>query len=54
MNLPGTPTSVRPNWQRPMRHLLEEIADHPGVADLVRRLAAARHHPAPADSLAHS
>lgn len=49
VNLPGTPTSVRPNWQRPMRLLLEEIAEHPGVADLVRRLASARLHPAPAD-----
>jgi len=24
-NLPGTPSSVRPNWQRPMRRLLEAV-----------------------------
>ena len=27
VNLPGTPTSQRANWQRPMRPLLEELFD---------------------------
>jgi len=26
VNLPGTPSSTRPNWQRPMRRLLDEIS----------------------------
>jgi 4-alpha-glucanotransferase len=52
VNLPGTPTSQRPNWQRPMRKLLEEIFADPGIDALARRLhrareiATAHHHPA--------
>jgi 4-alpha-glucanotransferase len=53
VNLPGTPSSVRPNWQRPMRRLLDEITTDPGVDELLRRLNRARNaevtHP-----LAHS
>lgn len=42
VNLPGTPSSVRPNWQRPMRRLLDEIFTDPEVDELVRRLHRAR------------
>jgi 4-alpha-glucanotransferase len=53
VNLPGTPSSVRPNWQRPMRRRLDEIVTDPDVDDLLRRLNRSRNaeviHP-----LAHS
>ena len=42
VNLPGTPSSVRPNWQRPMRRLLDAIVADPDIDDLVRRLNRAR------------
>jgi len=42
VNLPGTPSSVRPNWQRPMRRLLDEIFADPDVDDLLQRLDHAR------------
>jgi 4-alpha-glucanotransferase len=42
VNLPGTPTSVRPNWQRPMRLLLEELFADPQVERIVRRLRDSR------------
>ena len=42
VNLPGTPSSVRPNWQRPMRRLLDEIFTDPEVDELLRRLNRAR------------
>jgi 4-alpha-glucanotransferase len=42
VNLPGTPSSVRPNWQRPMRRLLDEIFTDPEVDELARRLHRAR------------
>jgi len=42
VNLPGTPSSVRPNWQRPMRRLLDEIMTDPDVDELLRRLDRAR------------
>jgi 4-alpha-glucanotransferase len=42
VNLPGTPSSERPNWQRPMRRLLDEIFTDPDVDDLLRRLDRAR------------
>lgn len=47
VNLPGTPSSMRPNWQRPMRLLLDEIFTDREVEELMRRLHHARH-------LAHS
>jgi 4-alpha-glucanotransferase len=43
VNLPGTPSSVRPNWQRTMRPLLEDIFSSQDVADLLHRLNHARH-----------
>ena len=49
VNLPGTPSSVRPNWQRPMRRLLDEIMMDPGVDDLLGRLDRSRRS---ADSIA--
>ena len=42
VNLPGTRSSVRPNWQRPMRRLLDDIFEDPQVIDLIRRLDHAR------------
>jgi 4-alpha-glucanotransferase len=42
VNLPGTPSSARPNWQRPMRRLLDEIFTDPEVDELLRRLDRAR------------
>ena len=42
VNLPGTPSSVRPNWQRPMGRLLDEIITDPDVDELLRRLDHAR------------
>jgi 4-alpha-glucanotransferase len=42
VNLPGTRSSERPNWQRPMRRLLEEVfADAEGEG-LIRKLQQAR------------
>ncbi len=43
VNLPGTRSSERPNWQRPMRRLLDEIFADPEIDALVRRLEGARH-----------
>jgi 4-alpha-glucanotransferase len=42
VNLPGTPSSTRPNWQRPMRQLLDEIFTDAEVDALLRRLDGAR------------
>ena len=42
VNLPGTPSYTRPNWQRPMRRLLEEIFSDPNVDELIHRLDLAR------------
>ncbi len=43
VNLPGTRSSEQPNWQRPMRYLLEQIFADPRSDHLVRRLDRARH-----------
>lgn len=42
VNLPGTPSFVRPNWQRPMRRLLDEVFGDAEIDGLVRRLDRAR------------
>lgn len=42
VNLPGTRSSERPNWQRPMSRLLDDVFVDPGIASLVRRLDRAR------------
>jgi 4-alpha-glucanotransferase len=42
VNLPGTPSSERPNWQMPMRRLLEEIFADQQVEELLRGLDQAR------------
>src|SRR5439155_8848520 len=42
VNLPGTPSSTRPNWQRPMRRLLDEIFSDAEIDGLIRLLARAR------------
>jgi 4-alpha-glucanotransferase len=43
VNLPGTRSSERANWQRPMKLLLDAIFNDPGVDELIRRLDRARH-----------
>jgi 4-alpha-glucanotransferase len=48
VNLPGTRSSERPNWQRPMSRLLEELMADPLVLEYARRLQAARTAPAAA------
>ena len=42
VNLPGTSSSTRPNWQRPMRRLLDEIFTDPETDGLLRNLDRAR------------
>ena len=42
VNLPGTPSSMRANWQRPMRLQLDQIFSDPEVDRLIRRLERAR------------
>ena len=42
VNLPGTTSSARPNWQRPMRKLLDEVFRDVEISELARRLAQAR------------
>jgi 4-alpha-glucanotransferase len=42
VNLPGTPSSLRPNWQRPMRRLLDEIFSDAEIDELIRHLDHAR------------
>jgi 4-alpha-glucanotransferase len=43
VNLPGTRSSERPNWQRPMRKLLDEIFTDAHIEELIGRLHRARH-----------
>jgi 4-alpha-glucanotransferase len=42
VNLPGTTSQARPNWQRPMRKLLDEVFADAEIGELARRLAQAR------------
>ena len=42
VNLPGTPSSQRPNWQRPMSRLLDDMMIDPMVVECLRRLQEAR------------
>src|SRR5690242_808547 len=42
VNLPGTTSSARPNWQRPMRKLLDEVFRDVEISELAKRLAQAR------------
>lgn len=42
VNLPGTSTAVRPNWQRPMRRSLDNLLGDPAVARRLAVLHAAR------------
>ncbi len=42
VNLPGTRSSVRPNWQRPMGRLLDDVMADPQVEAHLRRLREAR------------
>jgi len=42
VNLPGTRSTDRPNWQRPMARLLDEVLTDDEVGVLVRRLERAR------------
>jgi 4-alpha-glucanotransferase len=42
VNLPGTRSSERPNWQRPMKLLLDEVFTDREIDELLRRLHHAR------------
>jgi 4-alpha-glucanotransferase len=42
VNLPGTPSSVRPNWQSPMLRLLDELFSDAEIEGLMRRLTETR------------
>lgn len=42
VNLPGTRSSERPNWQRPMRRLLDDVLSDAEVDAMIRRLHRAR------------
>jgi 4-alpha-glucanotransferase len=42
VNLPGTSTAVRANWQRPMQRQLDDIVTDPAIGELLRRLDRAR------------
>ena len=42
VNLPGTGSSERPNWQRPMSRLLDDVFNDDQVDSLARRLERAR------------
>ncbi|MDX2192407.1 MAG: 4-alpha-glucanotransferase [Gemmatimonadales bacterium] len=42
VNLPGTRSSERPNWQRPMRRLLDDVFADDGISALLARLERAR------------
>jgi 4-alpha-glucanotransferase len=54
VNLPGTPSSQRPNWQRPMSRLLDQIFTDPQVDGLLRRLHRARNPDVSVSPPAHS
>jgi 4-alpha-glucanotransferase len=45
VNLPGTRSSERPNWQRPMGRLLDEVFSDSDIDELLRRLHQARSLP---------
>jgi len=45
VNLPGTRSSERPNWQRPMARLLDDVLADEAVATHLRTLAEARARP---------
>lgn len=45
VNLPGTPSTTRPNWQRPMSRLLEAVIADPAVGGLLAVLQNARSTP---------
>jgi len=47
VNLPGTRSSDRPNWQYPMRMLLDEILSNAEIAALLDALALSRRPPTP-------
>ena len=42
VNVPGTRSSQRPNWQRPWRRLLDDVVDDPEITALLDRLNEAR------------
>jgi len=42
VNLPGTPSSQRPNWQRPMRLALDDVFSNAEIEALIRTLDRAR------------
>ena len=48
VNVPGSGSDVRPNWQRPLRLTVEELTSDPVVRDRLRRLRTARRDGGPA------
>ncbi|NNK63971.1 MAG: hypothetical protein HKO98_12295 [Gemmatimonadetes bacterium] len=42
VNLPGTRSSERPNWQRPMAHFVDDVVENPEVIRRLRLLNEAR------------
>ncbi|UCG76919.1 MAG: 4-alpha-glucanotransferase [Gemmatimonadota bacterium] len=48
VNLPGTRSSERPNWQRPMSRTLDEVMTDPNIDALLRRFDEARKKGPPA------
>lgn len=42
VNLPGTSSAQRPNWQRPMSRLLDDVFEDPEVGGLIQRLDRSR------------
>ncbi|MDX1646503.1 MAG: hypothetical protein R3304_05115, partial [Longimicrobiales bacterium] len=47
VNVPGTRSDERPNWQRPMARLLDELTTDPDVLRRLRRLEEARRRAGP-------
>jgi 4-alpha-glucanotransferase len=42
VNLPGTTSAARPNWQRPMQRLLDDVMEDPAIGARLALLEAAR------------
>jgi 4-alpha-glucanotransferase len=45
VNLPGTSSAARPNWQRPLGRLLDDVMQDPTIAARLQLLAGARRQP---------
>lgn len=54
VNLPGTTSAARENWQRPLAGFLDDLLRQPEVESRAARLQAARQSAAPASPSSHS